>query len=294
MRMLLGIALLFCPLASDAQVHLALVSSFPLPSEQFKEPFAISVSQAEDVFITDTGNHRVFKFSREGVLLKQIGGFGWNNEEFDTPSDIDARDHLNVYVADTNNKIIKRFNRELTFLATLGKRDIASPDESGLEIGFPAGVAVSPQGDLFLTDGENNQIKQIDKFGKRKSTFGDYQQGEGYLDQPGKIAVSSNEVFVIDGGAAVVRVFDYFGNYLTTLGENTLKKPVGLSISKKLVFVVDAKLKKIIVFDRKGVKIPLLIDNELERPVDISILFEKAFVLSRNRVDIYEIKAIQP
>lgn len=53
----------------------------------------ITVDGAGDVYVTDTGNHRIEKFDREGNFMTQWGGFGNGDGQFNFPYGIavDAR-----------------------------------------------------------------------------------------------------------------------------------------------------------------------------------------------------------
>ncbi len=51
---------------------------------------SLSVDLSGAIYIADTGNNRILKFSKDGELLKNVGGFGWAKEQFYSPYDIHA------------------------------------------------------------------------------------------------------------------------------------------------------------------------------------------------------------
>lgn len=76
---------------------------------QFRSPWGIAVDHNGDVYITDTGNHRVQKFDREGNFITQWGGFGNVDGQFNFPYGI-AVDHKgSVFVVDSGNTRIQQF-----------------------------------------------------------------------------------------------------------------------------------------------------------------------------------------
>ena len=62
-------------------------ASSPLAQEagQLRSPWGITVDGQGDVYVTDTGNHRVEKFDREGNFISQWGGFGGGDGQFNFP-----------------------------------------------------------------------------------------------------------------------------------------------------------------------------------------------------------------
>ena len=62
------------------------------------------------MFVADTGNHRIQKFTADGDYITQWAGKGSDAGAFNNPRGIaiDSNDH--VYVADTDNHCIKKFS----------------------------------------------------------------------------------------------------------------------------------------------------------------------------------------
>ncbi len=76
---------------------------------QLRSPWGIAVDQAGDVYVTDTGNHRVEKFDREGNFITQWGGFGNGDGQFNFPYGIAVDAKGSVYVADSGNTRVQQF-----------------------------------------------------------------------------------------------------------------------------------------------------------------------------------------
>jgi hypothetical protein len=72
-----------------------------------------------NILIVDTDRNTVRLFSSDTVLVREIGGSGWQNDQFDRPSGIWARNGIDVFVADYGNHRIQRFDRNLNYISTM-------------------------------------------------------------------------------------------------------------------------------------------------------------------------------
>ncbi len=234
-------------------ILLALISQFDAQSQVKKEflfrfgdlnhPRGISISPTGEIYVADTGNNSVKKFSADGKLLSEVKGYGWGELEFDQPYDVDAGSGILVYVADYNNHRIQRFDKNLNFIATF-------KGESGGEVifGFPKSVVVSKFGELFIVDGENLRCVKINKFNKFEKSFGGIETGRGRLINPNQISISpQNLIAVVDEDK--VLIFDYYGNFLKEFGNGYLKKATGL-FADSLIYVADGN--SVFIFDYDG------------------------------------------
>jgi len=236
-----------------------------------------------DVYIADTGNNRVVKLNSQGEFVMQIGGFGWKDLQFDQPVDLYTPDGLSVYVADKGNQRIQRLGRNLDFIESFGNAKTtelssAKSKSQDVPVGFPCGVTLSSQGDLFYSDGEAGKIVKMNRFGVIEHTFGGYSVKLGSLDHPGKIVVTKKQVMVTNGSR--IAIFDYFGNYLRSFGETVLKKPSDICIdARNRLYVSDSDRKSVFVFDDNGKLLTTLLEFSFERPSALDIYKDRLYVL---------------
>jgi DNA-binding beta-propeller fold protein YncE len=86
-------------------------ASSPLAQEagQLRSPWGITVDGAGDVYVSDTGNHRIEKFDKEGNFITQWGGFGNGKGQFNFPYGIAVDARGSVFVVDSGNTRVEQF-----------------------------------------------------------------------------------------------------------------------------------------------------------------------------------------
>jgi predicted membrane-bound mannosyltransferase/sugar lactone lactonase YvrE len=122
----------------------------------FNEPWGIAISQEGEVYIADTWNHRIQKFTADGQYLLGWGQFGQREtpDAFWGPRDVAVDENGNVYVADTGNKRIVVFDTEGQFITEFG--DVGFADGQFDE---PSGLALDGDGNLYVADTWNQRIQ---------------------------------------------------------------------------------------------------------------------------------------
>ncbi len=266
---------------------------------EFRHPSAIAIDANGNVYIADAGNHRVQKLDEKGVFQSMIGGFGWGREQFNRPLDVSADNGLDVFVADYENRRVERFDKDLHWISTYQSN---VDEKEKLVLGFPASVALSRHGDLFIADAENRRILKLNTLRQAELSFGDYDGGHGALLSPIKVSISHDDrIFVTDRKAGYVIVYDYFGNFLQTIGDGLLKEPVGLCLdnNRSLVFISDVARHQVYIFDFIGRLISSIggFGNKLgafNYPTDVAVYKNLLYVTEANnhRVQIFRLQLV--
>jgi DNA-binding beta-propeller fold protein YncE len=197
-------------------------------------------------------------FGSDGTEVRSVGGQGWDNDQFDSPRGIWARNGVDIFIADYGNHRIQRFDRTLNFVSSFSTRERSNPDE---RFGYPADVALSRLGDLFICDTENSRILKVSRLSKVDRYFGGFDAGKGRLINPSRLALGPRDhIYVLDGSR--IAVFDNFGNYLDDLGSGQLQGPVALDGDADIVVVADKG--SIWFFDVNHMSVALIPLDELE------------------------------
>jgi peptidylamidoglycolate lyase len=115
-------------------------------ARHFNKPTATALSPKGDLFVADGyGNSRVVKFTADGKFIKEWGTKGDKPGQFDLPHSIAIDSGGHVYVADRNNARVQVFDTEGRFQAEWKSK----------RLGRPWGVAVGPDGFIYVVDGGN-------------------------------------------------------------------------------------------------------------------------------------------
>ncbi len=244
---------------------------------ELQSPRGISVGLNGDIYIADTGNNRIQKFSSDGKFIIEKGGFGWGDEQFDRPVDIYAGRGLDIFVADMNNNRIKRYDRNLNFISNTSVENFSL---ESYRFRFPLGLAVSNLGDIFTIDSENNRVVKINSFGEPEMEFGGYGSSGETLIQPERIVIFRSErIYIADKGRNSIIVMDYFGNFMMNIGFGILEQPEGLTLDQEEnLFVCDSELKRVLIFSNNGNMISELSDPGLTEPADIAVQGDRLYI----------------
>ncbi|CAH1792043.1 unnamed protein product [Owenia fusiformis] len=179
-----------------------LISQFV--DKEMKVPYALAINSRQHIIVSDFEEHKLFVFSKEGRVLKTIGGKGAEPGKFYQPTFISVMEDDSIIVSDAGNKRIQILDSDGKFV-----RFLASKRGSHQALfKRPSGVAVDQFGHILVADCENNIIKVFHKEGGLKSCI---ESLGNPLDKPRGIAISEDGfVFVIDWGNHCVKKFKYY------------------------------------------------------------------------------------
>ncbi len=190
----------------------------------FNEPWGIAVGPDGSVYVTDTWNHRVQKFTAEGRFLKTWGAFGQGEspDSFYGPRGLAVDGKGRVYVMDTGNKRIVVFDADGNFVTQFGSAgfDAGQFDE-------PVGIAVDKNGTVYVTDTWNQRVQTFSAVEtedsliflpeKQWDIFGWFGQS---LENKPFIAVNDDlHVFITDPEGYRVMEFDPTGDLVRVWGD---------------------------------------------------------------------------
>jgi len=131
----------------------------------FGNPHGIRADSDGNIWVTDNGDHQIFKFDRVGKLLLTLGEKGVPGEDeshFDRPTDIAFAPTGEVYVSDGyGNARVVKFSKEGKHLTTWGRHGTGPGEFNTVH-----SVAVATDGTVYVSDRENNRIQIFDPNGK--------------------------------------------------------------------------------------------------------------------------------
>jgi DNA-binding beta-propeller fold protein YncE len=138
-----------------------------------RSPVDVAIDSVGNLFISDSGNHRVRMVDPDGIITT-VAGSGARDFDGDskrgrasamTPSGIALDGAGGLLVADAGNHRIRRVDLLTGITTTLAGRANGFGGDGGLALGArlnsPSGIAVSRSGDVFIADSGNRRIRMI-------------------------------------------------------------------------------------------------------------------------------------
>jgi len=175
----------------------------------FNQPTGIAVSQETgEIWVVETGAHRIKVLNREGEILKVIGERGSAPGTFNYPTFIWIDRAGHVYIVDSMNFRVQILDQQGNYLFSFG--------ENGDATGYmarPKGVATDSQGNIYVADALFHVVQIFDREGKYLYSFGGQGQETGEFWMPAGIFIDQQDfIYVADSYNARVQVFQLVKN----------------------------------------------------------------------------------
>jgi DNA-binding beta-propeller fold protein YncE len=219
---------------------------------QLMNPLGLDVDDAGNVYVADSGNHRIQIFDPNG---RWVSSFDLTRETGANPPDptdvavYNAKDRC--YVVDNDNHKILMFNKTGSqFLGQWGKRG-----EVLGKFRYPFFAAVNHDGDVAIVDLLNTRVQVFNSEGDFIYLVGDWGVDRGKFYRPKGVSIDmNNRIFVSDSVLGVVQIFDPQGNFLSVIGDKNghilrFTTPVGIYVDNNFrLYVVEMTMDRVRVF----------------------------------------------
>ncbi|OUC09787.1 hypothetical protein RY27_00725 [Litorilinea aerophila] len=142
-------------------------------NNRFQRPQGVA-ADAGFIYVADTENHRVQVFDRNSLAyVATIGGsYGTGNHQFKYPTDVAVDAGGNIYVADYGNKRVQQFNNSRVYQRTYGTTG-DSYVESNDRFYYSEGVAVGPDGSIYVVESYGHRLVKLSAAGAPQWTVGE-------------------------------------------------------------------------------------------------------------------------
>lgn len=138
----------------------------------FDTPCALALDGLGNLYVYDAGSYTIRKISASGVVstLAGSGAQGYTDgtgaaATFDVIGGMAATTDGTLYVADTYNNAIRKVSPDgtvSTLAGQAGQAGTANGALSAASFSLPAGIALGPDGSLFVADSANHLIRKVD------------------------------------------------------------------------------------------------------------------------------------
>ena len=158
----------------------------PAIEAQLRYPSAVAVDGAGNLYIADSGNNRIRKVDVATGTISTIAGTGeWGysgdggpaiEAQLGYPSAVAVDGAGNLYISDFHNNRIRKVDVATGTISTIaGTGEWGYSGDGGpatqARLGYPEGVAVDGDGNLYISDSRNNRIRKVSAFTGTISTI---------------------------------------------------------------------------------------------------------------------------
>lgn len=167
-------------------------------------PTGIAWSTTKDeIWVVETGSHRISVLNRSGVLKRTIGRRGTGNLEFNFPTYIWIDSAGKIYIVDSMNFRVQVLSSDGEFITSFGKQG----DVTG-SFARPRGIATDSNGNIYVIDALFNAIQIFDQSGNLLYYFGSQGTGKYQFWMPSGIFIDKNDfIYVSDSYNSRIQVF---------------------------------------------------------------------------------------
>jgi len=191
------------------------------PEGTFNEPWGIAVSPDGNVFVADTWNHRIQKFTADGQFITMWNEFGDTQapDSFWGPRGIAVDFMGRVYVTDTGKQRVVIFDSNGKYITHFGGLGLLPG-----QFDEPVGIAVDNIGHVYIADTWNNRIQIMApdpdymNYTNILSWEIDAWNSQTLDNKPFLAINSTGQIFISDPDTGRILQFDTQGNFVNIWG----------------------------------------------------------------------------
>ncbi len=219
---------------------------------KLRNPSYVEVNPVDgNVYVTDPTHASVFIYNKTGKFIRTY--VPNKNKKFPwVPLGMAFDDDANFYVADKGLNRVVKFSSTAKRLLSIGKHGqvLEKITEKPGQLYFPNTVAIASNGDVYVSDGNNQRVQIFDKKGKFKKII-------TVKGMPRGIAIveggSSAGLYVVNTFEHKVQVFNKDGEEIFNFGvlgqgEAEFRYPNDLEIKGNRLYIVDRENSRIQVW----------------------------------------------
>jgi outer membrane protein assembly factor BamB len=189
----------------------------------FLDVAAVAVDKRDQVYAFNRGKHPMIVFDRDGNFLRS-----WGEDIFKRAHGLHMGPDETIYCTDEGDHTVRQCTLEGKVLLQIGVPGKPAPLMSGEPFHRCTHTALSPRGDIYVSDGYGNaRVHKYSPDGKLLMSWGEPGTDEGQFNLVHNICCDVDGwVYVADRENHRVQVFDGNGKYEAQW--NNLHRPCGL------------------------------------------------------------------
>ncbi len=147
----------------------------PATNAALDQPTGVDIDSSGNLYIADTGNHRIRKVDSSGAITTVAGsgesGFAGDGglaveAQMTFPTDVAVDLSGNLYIADSNNQRIRRVTTDGVIRTVAGNGEIGFSGDGGPATqaalsSNASGVAIGAAGSFLIADAANNRVRRV-------------------------------------------------------------------------------------------------------------------------------------
>ncbi len=234
----------------------------PIGSATYNSPFGIAVDGANRIWVTEKDGNRVRLIDREASTPSAIVRAGSSssaagfvngvgpNVRFTMPKGIAMDGAGNFFIVDEQNNCIRKMtpytglgnSQEVSTYIGINSPTGGYKDTSMAlaEFSSPAGIAIAANGNIYISDAQNNCIRKVDTASKEvttiagNSTLTGNTNGHGdsakFINPTGLLMLDENTLLVADQQGGLIRSIDLTTRMVSTYASGSpLHTPTGIT-----------------------------------------------------------------
>jgi hypothetical protein len=220
-------------------------------NQKLKEPHGISARSNGDVYVADSGNHRIVRLFNPGHELQYVSSFGTRGTaagEFEYPCQVALDNSGNAYVTDTGNNRIQVFDSTDTYVYDFSHSGMLLNPQIIAVVGLKEKYRNRPREFIIVVDSMNCRIHRFSLQGKWQKTVRMKEFGFDSAHLEYACLDYYDQLLVTDSQNHCIHKFTNDLQYITSFGEkgdddNQFIEPRGITIYRRFgqLFVAEKK-----------------------------------------------------
>lgn len=194
-----------------------------------------AVNSLDEVHVFSRGAHPLTIWDTDGNFLSSWGEGTFSANEHG----IHIAPNDNIWLVDADYHVATEHTPDGTLVRTLGTKHKPSPSYVGRPFNMPSGLAIAPNGQIFVSDGYGgHRVHKFSREGELLLSWGRQGAGPGEFALPHNIWVDSwSRVFICDRQNNRIQIFNEQGEFLEEWTD--LQMPGDLWIKDDVAYVIE-------------------------------------------------------